>query len=494
MTESSVCLGPRTFASHRRWLLIGLTAIGFFLRFHRLDAQSLWYDESLSALFASQPLHVAIRSMLEEGLHHSPLFYILIRPFAAEGFSEFGLRFIPATLGVLAIPLIAQVGRVLTRETVGLLAAALVTMSPFHVWYSQEGRMYTLLTIAALGATFFFVQNLKTARLRNWLGLALFTAIGINSHHFAFFVPLVQFLFLVVTLKQNYKLLRPWVGAQLLAAMSLIPWLIIVLDWGKFYLSSATRQPPTAYDVVQTFWNFTIGYTEYVTLFVVVALTLFVGLLSLGIRSTYRSHSGILLGLWLFVPTGLTFLVSLRLPAYLDRYIILSLPPFLLLVAIGLLSIERQVVRFAAAGLMTLFMLVGLQRVYYDTSVYNRADWRGLGAYLAEDRTADIKIALWDYQYLIPLSFYYAGPVPLDPIVSFDVVDLPTLPAPGAATEKLLVVIGHPNNSAHLVGHCQAFDMDQLAAPTIAKKWWTEHQDRLSDVIEMPCIRVEIYY
>ena len=260
------------FTSRQRLLLTGLTALGFFLRLHRIAEQSIWFDESLSALFATQPLSIAVQSMLQEGLHHSPLFYILIRPFVVDGFTEFSVRFLPAVLGALAIPLIAQVGRVTGGQKVGLLGAVLLTISPFHVWYSQEARMYTLLTVSALGAMYFFVQNLRLARIRNWLAMVLFIVVGINSHHFAFFIPLVQFLYLVVTFKRNYGLLRPWVGAQLLAAMSLIPWLMIILDWGNFYLSSATRQSPTAYDLFQTLWNFSLGYTQQITLVVAIGL------------------------------------------------------------------------------------------------------------------------------------------------------------------------------------------------------------------------------
>ncbi len=481
------------FTRQQQWLLIALTALAFLLRLHRLNVQNLWFDESLSALFASQPLNIAIQSMLQEGLHHSPGFYILLRPFAASGFSEFSLRFLPAVMGVLAVPLIAQMGRVIAGSQAGLLAAALLVISPFHVWYSQEARMYTLLIVSALGAMFFFSQNFKTSRYKNWLGMAMFIATGINSHHFAFFIPLVQFIFIVITLKQNHKILRPWVGAQLLAGLSLIPWIMIVLDWGHFYLSSATRQSPTGYDLLQTYWNFSIGYTERFTPFVIIALSLFLLLLILGVKSTYRINNGLLLLLWVAIPPLVTFLVSLRLPTYLDRYISLSLPPFLLLAAIGISSIRLRILRLGVLALTIGVMLIGLYRVYYDANVYSRADWRSLSAYLEENAATDDIIAPWYYQYLVPLSFYYYGSTPLEPIISFNVVDLPLLPVAKTTSQKLWVIITHPNNSAHLVGHCQAFDIEKLSPPPATKEWRIKHQDRLSEVKEFNCIRLEIY-
>jgi mannosyltransferase len=158
MTPDLLSYSNRHFTRQQRWQLIGLITLAFLLRFYRLNTQSMWFDETLSALFAWLPLGTAIQAMLQEGLHHSPLFYVLLHPFAAGDFNEFCLRFLLATLGVLSVPPIVQVGRMIVGARIGSLAAVLLVVSPFHVWYSQETRMYTLLIVSALGAMAFFVQ------------------------------------------------------------------------------------------------------------------------------------------------------------------------------------------------------------------------------------------------------------------------------------------------------------------------------------------------
>jgi uncharacterized membrane protein len=471
-----------------RWLLL-LVFIAFGLRLYGLDTQSIWFDESLSALFAAQPLSVAIQSMLQEGLHHSPLFYILLRPFAAGGFNEFSLRFLSVALGVVTIPLLARLGQKVANARVGVLAAILLTLSPFHVWYSQEARMYTLLIFSATGAMFFFMRSLERRRTSNWLAMAFFTAVGINSHHFSFFIPLVQFVFILLTFKQNHSLLRPWVGAQLLVALSFIPWILVVLDWGQLYLSSASRQTPTLYDLLQTFWNFSIGYTAQLTFFVVISLIAFMAALVGGIWAVYWRQQGLLLILWLGIPPLVTFLVSLRLPTYLDRYLSLSLPPLLLLVAVGLYQIRRPLLRLIAIAFIVVTMMTGLLRVYFDATVYERADWRAVGAYLQKNAAPTDVIAPWFFQNIIPMSFYYHGHTPLEPVISFDKVNVPRL----EASQKVWVIIDHPNYSAHLVGHCQEFDINGLFSLPAAKNWRDEHQNRLSFVEEFPCVRIEVY-
>ena len=482
---------PLSIFAERRWLMIPIVALAFAVRLYRLDVQSLWFDESLSALFASEPFAWSIRAMLEEGLHHSPLYYVLLRPFAAFGFSEFSLRFLSAALGVLTIPLLAQLGRLTVGSEAGLLAAFLLAINPFHVWYSQEARMYTLLVVASIGAMFFLARNLQSAKLQNWLGLALFVSMGINAHHFAFFIPLIQFTFIVLSLRRNYRLLRPWVVSQLMAGLSLAPWVITVLDWGHFYFSSASNRPVAWLDPLKTLWNFGLGYTETVTPGIVILLSVFAILLAFGAFSIAQSDVRQLLLLWLLLPPVVTFSLSLRLPMYLDRYLSVAFPPFLLLVSAGIYHLRRPVLRFVIGTVVTGAMLTGLYQVYYDTSVYSRTDWRGVGQYLEDNARPGDVIAPWYYQYLIPLTFYYHGQLEISPIITQNSVCLPD--SGGQLNQRAWVIIAHPNDSSHLVGHCQPLDVKVLAGPPAAENWRRVNQSSLAEAVDFSCVRLEAY-
>ena len=475
----------------RRYLILPIVVLAFATRLYRLGEQSLWFDESLSALFASQPFALSIQAMLEEGLHHSPLYYILLRPFAAFGFSEFSLRFLSAALGVLAIPLLVQLGRLTVGSKAGLLAAFLLAINPFHVWYSQEARMYTLLVVASIGAMFFLVRNLQSAKLWNWLGLAFFVSFGINAHHFALFIPLIQFTFIVLSLRRNYQLLRPWAGSQLMAGLSLTPWIITVLDWGHFYFSSASSRPVTLSDPLKTLWNFSFGYTETVTPGIVILVSLFVILLAFAAFSILQNDARQLLLLWLLLPPIVTFLLSLRLPMYLDRYLIVAFPPFLLLISAGIYHFRQPVLRFAIVAVVTGTMLVGLYRVYYDTLVYSRADWRGVGQYLENNGQPGDIITPWYYQYLIPLVFYYHGQLEIRPLIVQDKVYLPDFAT--QPNQRAWMIIAHPHDSSHLVGRCRPLDMEVLESPPAAINWWHVNQVNLVKAVDFSCIRLEAY-
>lgn len=491
--QSSTLLNLRRFSRPQKQILSALTITAFLLRLFRLDVQSLWFDESLSAIFAQQPLNVAIQLMLLEGLHHSPLYYILLRPFAIGEFHEFSIRFLSVCLGTLAIPLIAQMGRITLNPRVGILAAILLTINPFHIWYSQEARMYALLITTTLGAMYFFSKTLNRSRLSYWLAMIIFTSVGINSHHFAFYIPLIQFIFILVTFKQNFKIFRKWVVAQILVGLSFIPWILIVLNWGKFYFSSAAQQTPTAYDLLQTFWNFSIGFTEQLTPLVAISLATFFVFFILGSRFLLQTRrNNLLLIGWLVIPIAVTFLVSFRFSTYMDRYISLSLPAFILLVATGIEKFPPAKIKKFLVPAIIIFLVFWLSQIYYNPNVYYRADWRSTGSFLEQEASSEDIIATWYYQDLLPLRFYYHGQANFAPIVTFDRVELPVLPdKPGS--QKVWVVIAHPNNSAHTVGHCQDFDIQKISSPPETKNWRTENEYRLNMVKTFPCIRVELY-
>jgi hypothetical protein len=89
--------------------------------------------------------------------------------------------------------------------------------------------------------------------------------------------------------------------------------------------------------------------------------------------------------------------------------------------------------------------------------------------------------------------FYYHGAAALKPVMIMNTMNLPALPAAQTASQKVWIVIPHPNQSTHLVGHCQPFDIEALKPPAAVMEWRLQYQAKLSAVKEFPCIRVEVY-
>ena len=179
-------------------LLAVLLALG--LRLYQLDAQSLWYDEGFSAYLA----HMDVAEITERTAAdiQPPLYYYLLHAWIGlVGDDEIPLRGLSVLFGVLTVPLMYAVAWQLFRSRwAGLLAALLVAASPLHVWYSQEVRMYSLLTFLCLLSSYFLL--LAIGAKKTWQNLALWPAYTLTSiaalytHYFAFFVLAFQALYL----------------------------------------------------------------------------------------------------------------------------------------------------------------------------------------------------------------------------------------------------------------------------------------------------------
>jgi mannosyltransferase len=131
-----------------RYLLFGIIVAGAILRLLQIGSKSLWLDESFSIWLGRHTVPEML-SWLVRIDQHPPLYYILLHFWMSFGDSAATVRALSALFGTLNIPVLYLLGRRLIGRSVGLLAALILTISPFHVRFAQETRMYTLLTLNA---------------------------------------------------------------------------------------------------------------------------------------------------------------------------------------------------------------------------------------------------------------------------------------------------------------------------------------------------------
>ncbi len=168
----------------QRVALLVMVLGGAFLRAYRLDSADLWLDEANTVLVVSQPLG-GMLTELATGDVHPPLFYLLERLPLALAWTELGLRALPWLCGVLSIPALFVVARSLGSWRTGLAAAGLCAVSAPLVLFSQEGRMYSLLALLELIATWVLIRGLEEGGRRWWASFALASAAALYTHNLA---------------------------------------------------------------------------------------------------------------------------------------------------------------------------------------------------------------------------------------------------------------------------------------------------------------------
>ena len=168
-----------------------------------------------------------IRYLLGAFHEHPPFYYLSLWAWTqAAGQGEFALRFWSVLPGVLSVPLIYLWLRRLSSRGVGLFAAFLLAVSPFHVYYSQDARMYALVGALTLSSLICFERILKDGRQTWWIGWGLITLVGLATHYFMGLVNAAETVYLLVTWRQNRRALRPWLAIHAACILLIGLWIL----------------------------------------------------------------------------------------------------------------------------------------------------------------------------------------------------------------------------------------------------------------------------
>jgi mannosyltransferase len=164
------------------------------LRFATLDLQSYRYDEAVTVLRVLHPSLFDTFSAVRHSESSPPLYYMLAwlwsRPF---GTGEVGLRSLSALAGTASIVVVylGAVALPLPRRA-GLIAAAIVAVSPVLIWFSQDARAYALAFLLTALAFLFFARARRGGGGRDLACWAAFSALALATHYFAGFVVLPE--------------------------------------------------------------------------------------------------------------------------------------------------------------------------------------------------------------------------------------------------------------------------------------------------------------
>ncbi len=393
-------------------LLILLLAFG--LRLHRLGAQSLWYDETVSVHLASKSLPALIAHTA--GDIHPPGYYVLLHLWLRLTGTAPGLEFLAAFLslwfGVAVVALSMAVARRLYDARAAALAGLLAAINPFHLWYSQEVRMYTLgaaLGLVCLLALSHIFGDEGPSR-RWWLAYIAAATVGLYTLYYIGFLLAAFNLWALGSLRHRggRSALRPWLLAHLAVVVLYAPWLPVL--WQQ------AVQPPVP--PWRTFTPLTKMLTESAAALVAgqslpptaAALPLILALILYGLGLARLSCSrAALLFLYTWGSLLLIFLFSYVTPLYHVRYTFTYAPPFLIGVAVGVASVRPRVLSSIALLAFCTTAAVSLRAFWYSP-VYAADDHRAAVRFLAEHwRPGDVILVNAGYVYPALVTYWPEG-------------------------------------------------------------------------------------
>jgi hypothetical protein len=170
------------------WLIAGLVVVAAVFRFWRLGEWNFQATEIFTLRDSITPQFSNPRPL------GYLLTYYLVRPFLP--LDEFGLRFLPAVFGVLAIPALFLIGRRLVGTNAALFATFFLALSPLHIMYSQLARYWSLVFLLSAIYPYATYLGIRDRNPRA-LGLGLLTGIlAVLAHPVALLLivgPMIAF-------------------------------------------------------------------------------------------------------------------------------------------------------------------------------------------------------------------------------------------------------------------------------------------------------------
>jgi hypothetical protein len=397
---------PTTGIEQRRYrlLLAGLILLALALRLARLTFQPLWWDEGWSLYFATTDLGTMLQRTAVD--IHPPFYYLLLHLWTRLfGPGIVPVRLFSVLIGTAAVPLMAAVGRRLLGASGGLLAAFLLAISPFHVYYAQEVRMYGLVMLLGLAATYFALRWPWGASA--WSGYVLVATAALYTQYYAGFLLLgLNLVVLIRWLRRSagrhpLRNLLSWLAAQVAVALLFLPWAWYASDKLVTYVRfkvSVEQDPSMGFFTYlgRHLAAFTWGHTEGVLagwwwLGLLPPVFLALALAARGLRSGPGQRGPdpwpwepMLWPLALVaIPLLCGFAVNLGLPfnpPRSERLLLLALPAYLLMAAGGFLALVRRRRELALPAVPFLLAAVLSLVAFYIVPRYPQDDYRPVAA------------------------------------------------------------------------------------------------------------------
>ncbi len=384
-------------------------ALGTALRLFRLGMRSFWLDEAVSAMLARIHRHTFVSAVVHRQAN-MVFYYVLLRGWIRLGSSEFALRGLSALAGVAAIPAIYLLGKQLFGSRAGRVAALLLCVHAFHIRYSQEARAYSLLMLMAILSSLFFLRSLEDPSRQNWAAYIVFSTLMVYAQVFGGWVLLAQWssLFLLLVSKRN-EFHRTIHAKQFLLSAAAICFLIAPLAYCLLFVSDRSQLAWLAKPSTQDLYKLCLDLTgDGGPTLLLAYLALFLAALAAAIiRRRSEPGAGDLwkhyfLLLWLILPPVLLLVISLRWPVFEPRFLIICIPPLLLLAAHGLSQVRSKIL-FSAALMIVLALSVAGVDYYFRGRIDHRYtdDWRdATGCILSQAEPGDAVVFTYSEEKL----------------------------------------------------------------------------------------------
>jgi mannosyltransferase len=371
-------------------LLLVITLLAAVLRFYKLGDWSFWIDEIFTINHAK--VHYgnleAIINNIPPARNWVPISTIFIaRALNTMGVSEWSARFTPAITGVLSVPILYFPTKRVFGWQAAMIAALLLVVSPWHIYWSQNARFYSsllLLYTLALFSFFLWVENDRFIYLFSFFLILYF---AISERLIAMFILPVVACYLIFLWILPVK--RPEGFRRRNIIIFLIPLIIGAVLEGFYYSSNGHFRFLGGFS-----WFFLYRVDDPFRMLSFIAFNIGLPLMTFAFFGglyliLHRNRAGLFFFIGAVVPVVLLLILNLFVFTK-DRYVFVTLTSWIILGAVAIKEIFTQMKDYGkilSVGILFVFIAnaAGANLLYYQVNNGNRRDWKSVFSVI-EDR------------------------------------------------------------------------------------------------------------
>jgi len=408
---------------HSSLLLILLLAL--VLRLISINTHMLWYDESFAVLFAETGVSQMVYGTLapvDGGAAdiHPLLYYTTLNIWMSIfGQNPVTVRLWSVILGLLTVVLMYAISTRLFSKRAGLVSALIVAVAPFHVQYSQEVRMYSLMGLLLMGVMWCYLQATHKETKHRWLWWGAFGVLaGLSMHTQQLSAFYLVAIGLVPFIRRNRQDIIGMIVGAGIAFVVYLPWLVNIPSQLEKVNSYYWIVPPDGLKLLVTLRSFLNVHLDipppasliallgmlFLFLFFIIQIVMYVRKPR---RSSESDKSGLLFALWLFVfPIALMWVVSQVQPVYLER----GLLPSALMLYVGLgWMFTRSGLPTVIAGILGIIgLMLGAVGLYYQYTwdTFPNSPFEETADFIQENRASDDVVFHMSKLSMLPMTYY----------------------------------------------------------------------------------------
>jgi len=367
--------------SREDFLVLG-AGLGIFvgLATSTIDKFSIWFDEAFgSYLIRFDFWHIATYTAHDV---HPPLYYWALKVWSLLfGNTEIGLRSMSIFFGAMTVVFVFLIVLRLWGRRTAYAALLLLIISPVFIRYSQEARMYTMLTAEIVAATYMLIYAQHSKKRWPWVAYGVLIAAGMWTQYMAALAWIAHWAWRFwevrkpgESLKKTVKKVcgKQWLQAYGLAVLLFLPWLPFLAFQFSVVQGFGFWIGPVTSTTVPDFLTDALVFTDAGGVQSWLAAGFYLLLVSFG-YIMYRQlrelkgdeRRNYMLVLFMIV-TPIILLVAASMPplrsAFVDRYLLPSVVFMSILFAIGLTSRPKvnAKLRTVTGVILVVVLIVGV--------------------------------------------------------------------------------------------------------------------------------------